>query len=612
MTMGRRSSWILAAGLALALGVILAFLYVRTRNHDASSYFEDVVVLRQLKQLDARWELDVLKSKMGLNTNYDALVDPLVDLNQLREKFATDVARHQASPASELPHLIEAFHTALEEKTRLIEHFKSHNSVLRNSLAFLPTAAGDIHQAVRQDGGPSAELKHLSADVNEVLLNSMVFSQAPSQEKAADIQAELDRLSAAKQRESSGVRDSLNIFAAHVRTVLREQPDVNALLNDIAAVPTGARIEALDNALAREERESELQTQQYRKDLLIFATALVALFLYAAISLIRSHAVINRVNRELHGANATLEERVQERTRELNEAQNELLTRAREAGMAEVATNVLHNVGNVLNSVNVSAELIAAQVQTSRAADLARVVMLLSGHEDDLARFITEDAQGKHLTAYLSSLSEHLRTEQAATVKELACLRANIAHITEIVLTQQRYAKLVGVLEIVNVVDLVEDSLRLNAGAFARHRIEVVRDFQQSPPLNIDKHKVLQILINLVRNAKYACEESQRADRQLTVRVTCTQEHAAISVIDNGIGIASENLTRIFNHGFTTRAEGHGFGLHSGALAARELGGSLSVHSDGLGKGATFILRIPVRREDRSAPDAFEASRCRA
>jgi signal transduction histidine kinase len=233
-------------------------------------------------------------------------------------------------------------------------------------------------------------------------------------------------------------------------------------------------------------------------------------------------------------------------------------------------------------------------VQQSKAAGLARVVTLLREHEHELGSFITSDARGKHLSVHLANLSEHLRAEREAAVKELNSLRANIEHIKDIVTMQQSYAKVAGVEEIVNVVDLVEDSLRLNADALTRHGVEVVRDFQDRPVLNLDKHKVLQILVNLVRNAKQACEESQRPGRRLTLHVSRAQRRARISVIDNGVGIAPENVTRIFSHGFTTRASGHGFGLHSGALAARELGGSLTVHSTGRGHGATFTLELPL------------------
>jgi signal transduction histidine kinase len=210
-----------------------------------------------------------------------------------------------------------------------------------------------------------------------------------------------------------------------------------------------------------------------------------------------------------------------------------------------------------------------------------------------LPAFLTSDPRGKKLPDYLARLSEHLLADQGMTVKELELLRNNIEHIKEIVAMQQSYAKVSGVLEVVNLVDLVEDSLRMNAGSFQRHGVEVIREFEPVPPMSVEKHKILQILINLVRNAKDACDESGRTDKRLTLRVAGGDGCVKISVSDNGAGISPENLTRIFSHGFTTKKNGHGFGLHSGALAAQEMGGSLTVHSDGSGKGATFILELP-------------------
>lgn len=307
--------------------------------------------------------------------------------------------------------------------------------------------------------------------------------------------------------------------------------------------------------------------------------------------------------------NEDLELRVQERTAslvkeiadrkqaqiDLQQAQSQLLDASRRAGMAEVATNVLHNVGNVLNSVNVSAGLVAERVQNSKAMELALVVTLLQEHQDDLANFIANDTRGKHLPVYLAQLSDYVRAEREATLSEVDSLRANIDHIKDIVTMQQNYAKVSGVQELVNPVDLVEDSLRMNAGALTRHKISVIREFETVPQLNLDKHKAMQILVNLVRNAKYACDESPYDDKWVKLRVANAHGSIKISVTDNGVGIPAENLTRIFSHGFTTRAEGHGFGLHSGALAAKELGGSLTAYSAGAGKGATFILELPLQ-----------------
>jgi signal transduction histidine kinase len=177
-------------------------------------------------------------------------------------------------------------------------------------------------------------------------------------------------------------------------------------------------------------------------------------------------------------------------------------------------------------------------------------------------------------------------------------LRRNVEHIKEIVAMQQNYATVGGVKEMINVVNLVEDSLRMNESALRRHQVEVVREFEPVPTLNVEKHKILQILVNLLRNAKHACQHSERADKRLTVRVANGDGRIKISVIDNGVGIPPEHLTRIFSHGFTTRKDGHGFGLHSGALAAKEMGGSLTVHSDGTGLGATFTFELPCPIRD--------------
>ncbi len=275
--------------------------------------------------------------------------------------------------------------------------------------------------------------------------------------------------------------------------------------------------------------------------------------------------------------------------------QKGLVEASRQAGMAEVATGVLHNVGNVLNSVNVSAALLTDNLKRSKVGGLAKTVALLREHEADVGAFLTADARGKRVVGYLGQLAEHLAGEQAASTKELRELAANIEHIKDIVAMQQNYAKFVGVTEVVPVTDLVEDALRLNAGALARHDIQITRQYHPGPLLiSVEKHKVIQILTNLIRNAKYACDDSGRTDKQMGVRVENGDGRVRVSVVDNGVGIPPANLTRIFNHGFTTRRDGHGFGLHSGALAAREMGGSLTVHSEGPGQGATFTLELPL------------------
>jgi len=272
-----------------------------------------------------------------------------------------------------------------------------------------------------------------------------------------------------------------------------------------------------------------------------------------------------------------------------------LLQTSRQAGMAEVATSVLHNVGNVLNSVNVSATLLLDNAKRSNVAYLGKAIALLNEHAADLGAYLANDPKGKQLPVYLSRVSEQLTKEQQRTVAELESLRENIEHIKEIVAMQQNYATVCGVAETVRVADLVEDALRMNAGALARHEVALAREYTEVPAITVEKHKVLQVLVNVIRNAKYACDESGRKDKQIRLKISQRDQCICIAVIDNGIGIPPENLTRIFNHGFTTRKDGHGFGLHSGALAAADLGGRLTAQSDGPGKGATFTLELPVQ-----------------
>ncbi|MES1165938.1 MAG: PAS domain S-box protein [Verrucomicrobiota bacterium] len=286
---------------------------------------------------------------------------------------------------------------------------------------------------------------------------------------------------------------------------------------------------------------------------------------------------------------------------ELAAAHRRLVEASRRAGMAEVAAGVLHNVGNVLTSVTASAVQLGEQLRTSNLPALAAAVARVREHAGELPRFLTEDAEGRDLPALLGRLTEHLTAEHAAIAAEAASLGRSVEHIKEIVAMQQGYARWSGVREEVEARTLIEDALRIHREALERHRITVVREFSPAPALTIEKHKVLEILVNLLSNAKFACDEGAGlAPARITVRVDTPKGERAgdrvrIVVADNGIGIPHENLGRLFDHGFTTRKDGHGLGLHSASLTARELGGALFVHSDGTGKGARFTLDLPVR-----------------
>ncbi len=280
---------------------------------------------------------------------------------------------------------------------------------------------------------------------------------------------------------------------------------------------------------------------------------------------------------------------------DLAKAQQNLIELSRRSGMAEVATGVLHNVGNVLNSLNITASVIGTKLGDSRMDKLSAAVTMLQDHAGDLPNFLNTDPKGQRVVPYLIKLASHLQTERIEVLSELDSLTTHVDHIKKIVATQQDYAKVSALIEPVSIATVIDDALRMVGASFDRHRIEVIREIDDIPDVPAAKHQVLEILVNLLRNAKQAVVEHNGPQRQVRI---CAQrrdqDHIRIEVHDTGIGLPAENLTRIFAHGFTTKRNGHGFGLHSGAIAARQMHGSLWAESGGPGLGATFILELPV------------------
>jgi PAS domain S-box-containing protein len=283
---------------------------------------------------------------------------------------------------------------------------------------------------------------------------------------------------------------------------------------------------------------------------------------------------------------------------QLDQLHRRLVDTSRDAGMADVATGVLHNVGNILNSAGVSATTVSDRLRKSKVAKLCKVTAMMREQNGRLAEFLTSDPKGKLIPEYLSTVADELAGEQNHLIAKMTAVGEHIEHIKEIVAMQQSYAKVSGVYEDLSAADLVEDAVRLNAAAFERHHIQLVRQCDDNvPKVCVDRHKFLQIFINLLRNAKHAMEDVREHEKRMAIRIeTAGPDRVRIVVCDNGVGIPPDHMTKIFNYGFTTKKDGHGFGLHSGANAAREMGGSLTARSDGPGHGAEFTLELPTTR----------------
>jgi signal transduction histidine kinase len=273
--------------------------------------------------------------------------------------------------------------------------------------------------------------------------------------------------------------------------------------------------------------------------------------------------------------------------------------------MADVASSVLHNVGNVLNTVNVSCSVISEKVRKSRIESVSELAGLLKDNAGNLAGFFTEDATGKKLPDFIGKLAVRLSQERLAVLGELTLLRENIEHIKDIVAMQESRASKVDFHEVVSVQDVMDDALRIHSAAIAREGIRIVREYVRVPDVSLDRHKLLEILENLLTNATAAVATYAPAEKEIVIRIERKDVRALVSVKDNGIGIPPDNMTRIFAHGFSTTKSGHGLGLHSGVLAAREMGGHLTVYSKGQGHGATFTLELPLSRSSIPQEEAM-------
>jgi C4-dicarboxylate-specific signal transduction histidine kinase len=315
-------------------------------------------------------------------------------------------------------------------------------------------------------------------------------------------------------------------------------------------------------------------------------------------------SLVDERTAELASTNARLEREIGERTSaqdELIALQRRLVETARAAGMAEIATGVLHNVGNLLNSVNVSVEMLRERMQSSRLPALAQALELLQSHVGALDRFLAEDERGQQILPFLCRLAERLDQDRTGDLSEIDTLQRHLGNIDVIVRKQQQYAKAPSAIDTCLVAELVGDALALARASLERSGITVIVEGQEPPPVVVDRHKALQILANLLSNAEHALADPAHVDKRITITTRVGERgHVHICVADNGAGIASEHLDKLFTHGFTTRPGGHGFGLHNSYLAARSMHGMLHAHSDGPGRGAMFDLELPA--ETSTAP----------
>jgi signal transduction histidine kinase len=273
-----------------------------------------------------------------------------------------------------------------------------------------------------------------------------------------------------------------------------------------------------------------------------------------------------------------------------------------QAGLAETANGVLQNVEQVLSGVGVAASVMRRELIELRPERVQQVAKLIADHRKDIAVFLSEDVRGKYLPDFLLAVGAQLGDNTQKLVGELTDLDRCVHHLRDIIGAQQSLIPMGGSIEPTDLRDLVEVALLVQAPDFAR--VETLRELDDLPLIMTDRHKLLKIIVCFVSNARDALLLAGPGPARITVKLYRDAEDAVFAIEDTGLGMTAETLAHLWEFGFTTKRNGSGVGLHASAIAAREIGATVAAHSDGVGQGARFSVRLPLGGPHKASRDA--------
>ncbi len=307
----------------------------------------------------------------------------------------------------------------------------------------------------------------------------------------------------------------------------------------------------------------------------------------------RAEAELEKSNSELADHKEHLEEIVKKRTQELKDTQEKLIKKAHKAGMADIATGTLHNIGNILSSVKTSTQFIRNNYKSEFFDKFKKANTLLRENKDNIEDFILHNPKSKKLIQYYLKLEEGIDEDTGIIKEHIDRLSDKVEAIADVIAAQQSYAGAASLTENFNLSDIIEDALTMQQESLSEYNISIEKEFNDIQEVPVQKTKLIHLLVNLINNAKDAMTKISPEKRKLTIMLSSENENVNIKIKDTGIGISSENLQKIFSHGYTTKKDGHGFGLHSCANYMTEMNGRMWAESEGEDKGATFVMAFP-------------------
>jgi two-component system NtrC family sensor kinase len=596
---GKLLRFVAVAALVAGLIAVLAVLYAKSSSVDAQKKTQVEGYLRQLKQLDAEWNVDVLKSRMELNKNYDPLTSPLQLLGVLQQQLAREaqVVREQGTQRA-----LSDLQTVFDEKVEVVDQFKTENAILKNSLRYVPTAVDELRVQIRDARRITpalvARLTLLEVRVNQTLNDVLKYNLLPDAGTAQAIEVELAETELADADYPEEIAGSVRNFLNHTRTILRQRVIENDVLARIAAMPMTEKIDQVGQVFDRDFAAALDESNRYRNYLVVYSCLLLALLIYIGSRLFRSYRIIARVNRELKHANETLEQRVRERTDELSsaldhlkESEAQLVQSEKMASLGQMVAGVAHEINTPLAYVRSSLETVESHCNGFLREFIEETVALVTLMRSADASEGQIAEQFEKASALMDSVKEY------GVIDEMQGLLKDGVHgvdeISGIVVNLKNFCRLDrSQVARCRIEECIDSTLQLAKSVVANKRVKKL--FAETLPISCAPSQINQVLLNLVTNAVQAIGEADDGAVTIVTRMQ-DAEHVAVDVIDNGAGIPDDVLPRIFDPFFTTKQVGQGTGLGLSIVykIIEQHGGAISVHSK-QGVGSKFTVTLPV------------------
>jgi signal transduction histidine kinase len=583
--------WLAGFLVAAVLIGLLVFLAVNSRNVAPQARADLTASLLRLREISARLDVDVLRSRNGFNNDYDPLQGGLLTAEEMHAQLEADLLRAGVPQ----PEAVSALYETLERKFARIDDFKANNAVWINSLRYLPTLVEGIERAPQADAALRLEVGEIATG----LLRSMLLSDTD----AAAIRGKLASLRVQDLPPETELAQFLRGLRIHGETVLRQNENVTALLAELAEIPVVQRIDQLQDAMEKAFNIQMARADLFRNVLTVYSALLLLFLFYVGARLASAYRQLGRANRALNEANESLEARVEERTRDLNAALAELkaseaqvIQSEKMASLGQMVAGVAHEINTPLGYVHGTVEFLAqtlADTLEPYCVQAAAFIARAMGNAPETPR--QEDAP--------APLAEDLLPELKTALDNSLY---GLDQISEIVLNLKNFSRLDRGQHTLYRLEEGIDSALMLAKNLVKHRKLIKNYGENTRPVFCAPSQINQVVLNLINNAVQATTEENGT---ITITTRARDDNTmVIKIADNGTGIPDDVIGRIFDPFFTTKEIGKGTGLGLSIVykIITQHHGKIQVFSKP-GKGTLFSIELPVdSRETEEKPARTE------